>query len=321
MSSAAMWSRWLDDGTEEKNRMLVRAILTVLASCFTLLLLHWRAKKLKELPPGPRGLPLLGYLPFLGTDLHKEFTKLAGVYGPIYKLWLGNKLCVVITSPELVKEVVRDNDAMFTNRDPTVSAKVATFGAEDIAFRDYGPEWKSLRKIFVRDVMGKTILESLYGLRKEQVKKSVKQIYGNVGRPVDLGNLTFVTARNSILSMMLGASIEEDKVSIDAKLKNCTGELMLLLGKTNISDVLPSLAWLDVQGVKKDTERVIRAVENLLDSVIQQRQHEMIKTKDNGKSRIDFMQSLLELNKNEDGESAITLTQIKGLLLVNFFLF
>ena len=65
--------------------------------------------------------------------------------------------------------------------------------------------------------MGKTILESLYDLRKKQVKKLVKQIYGNVRRLVDLGNLTFVIARNSILSMMLGALIEEDKVNIDAK--------------------------------------------------------------------------------------------------------
>ncbi|CAL5355984.1 unnamed protein product [Camellia sinensis] len=60
------------------------------------------------LPPGPRGLPVLGYLPFLGTNLHHSFSHLAHHYGPVFKLWLGNKLYVVITSPSLAKQVVRD---------------------------------------------------------------------------------------------------------------------------------------------------------------------------------------------------------------------
>ncbi|XVE57738.1 hypothetical protein DITRI_Ditri04bG0113700 [Diplodiscus trichospermus] len=91
-------------------------------------------KLIAPLPPGPRGLPLVGYLPFLGTDnLHLVFTELTGVYGPIYKLWLGNKPCVVISSPSLVKEVVRDHDITFSERDPPIAAQIATFGCNNIA--------------------------------------------------------------------------------------------------------------------------------------------------------------------------------------------
>lgn len=315
-TSSAMW---LDNVIEkEKYGLLLKAILLVLVTSITFfVLLH---RKLKCLPPGPRGWPILGYLPLLETDLHKQFARLSETYGPIYSLYLGSRLCVVITSPVLVKEVVRDQDPTFVNRNATVSAKVATFGTEDIAFRDYGPEWKRLRKVFVRDMMGKAILDNLYTLRKVQVKKSARQIYANVGKPVDIGNLAYLTSRNSILSMMLGTSLQdlEDKVSVDAGIQNNTHELMTLLGRANISDFLPSLAWLDLQGVKKDTQRVIHAVEVMLDSVIKQRTNEMLTSKGSAIPRQDYLQTLLEVHQKAETEYSISLTEIKGLLLDNF---
>ena len=57
--------------------------------------------------------------------------------------------------------------------------------------------------------------------------------------------------------------------------------------------------------------------EDLLDSVIQLRKSSMLKSKDKGNSRKEFVQFLLELHESEDAELSITLTQLKGLLLVN----
>ncbi|KAI3754239.1 hypothetical protein L1987_54018 [Smallanthus sonchifolius] len=38
------------------------------------------------LPPGPFSLPVVGYVPFLGPDMHKQFTNMARTYGPIFKM-------------------------------------------------------------------------------------------------------------------------------------------------------------------------------------------------------------------------------------------
>lgn len=102
------------------------------------------------LPSGPRGLPILGYFPFLGNNFLHKFTDFEHKYGPIYKLHPGNKLVVVISSPSLVKEVVRDQDAVFANRDTTVAASIATFGGNDIAWSQHNSQWRIMRKIFVQ---------------------------------------------------------------------------------------------------------------------------------------------------------------------------
>ncbi|XP_031256081.1 premnaspirodiene oxygenase-like [Pistacia vera] len=118
------------------------AILTSLVGMLAVIWLSWKVKKSRninaKLPPSPCGLPLVGYLPFLGTHLHRKFTELGEVYGPIYKLWLGNKLFVVVSSPSLAKEVVRDNDTVFANRDASIAARVITHDANDIGWCPYG---------------------------------------------------------------------------------------------------------------------------------------------------------------------------------------
>ena len=54
------------------------AIITCLVSVLAVVYFTWNVNKSRkanaQLPPGPRGFPVGGYLPFLGTtDLHKKF--------------------------------------------------------------------------------------------------------------------------------------------------------------------------------------------------------------------------------------------------------
>ncbi|KAJ0802839.1 putative cytochrome P450 [Helianthus annuus] len=87
-----------------------------------------------SLPPGPYGLPIVGYLPFLGSNLHERFTEMAHKYGPIFSLQLGSKLYVVVNSTDLVKVVARDQDQTFANRNTPIAASVITYGGSDITF-------------------------------------------------------------------------------------------------------------------------------------------------------------------------------------------
>ncbi|KAK4796941.1 hypothetical protein SAY86_029267 [Trapa natans] len=222
-----------------------------------------------SLPPGPRGLPFLGYLPFLRTDLHREFAKLSETYGPIYKLWLGNKLCVVITSPSLVKEITRDHDSVFANRDMTIAASTLFYNGKDIAFSDYGTYWMKIRKLFVREMMSNSSLDATYDLRRLEVRKCIGSLYEKARSPVDIGELVYLLLSNTIMEMLWGHTLESEKEKgLRLELRKVVGDIMVVLAKPNISDVFPALACFDIQGVKRQAKRLNDWFENFLSIII-----------------------------------------------------
>ena len=102
-------------------------IAALAVSIVLLTILWYKLNKVESnLPPGPRGLPIVGFLPFLRANLHHQLTELSQQYGPIYKFWLGGKLCVVLNSPSLAKEVVCNQDSVLANHDPPIAGLVGT---------------------------------------------------------------------------------------------------------------------------------------------------------------------------------------------------
>lgn len=59
--------------------------------------------------PGPRGLPYVGSIPFLGSEtaLHLKFTSLAKSYGNMFRLSLGSAEAVIISDAALIREAFR----------------------------------------------------------------------------------------------------------------------------------------------------------------------------------------------------------------------
>ncbi|CAM8946743.1 unnamed protein product [Rhodiola kirilowii] len=280
--------------------------------CITLLVKGLRKPRLL-LPPGPRGLPIVGYLPFLGTDLHLTFKKLADVYGSVYKFHLGNKLCVVLTSPEVVKEVVRDKDMVFANRDASIALLISSYGGNDIAIQDYGPEWRKLRMIFAQKMLSSASLDASIALRREVVSKSVREIYSKRGTPVDLGEVGALTVINSVVIMIWGGSIQggDGSGGGGSDLRELLGELMALMGTPNVSDFLPFLAKLDLQGIEARMKGVCSQLDKIFEDAIASKR----KGSQSEHGRKDFLQYLLELQDSEDSESSISLTQIKAILM------
>ena len=108
-------------------------------------------------------------------------------------------------------------------------------------------------------------------------------------------------------------------------LKEAMEELMRLVGKPNVTDVFPALAWLDLQGVERDMKKVVKTIYGIFDSVIEDRRNRMVTaaaspgTGPEGREvRKDFLQVLLELNMgNTDGDKTeISDDEVKTLIMV-----
>lgn len=133
----------------------------IISSIFWYIWLYAKSKRrFPPLPPGPRGLPIVGNLPFLHPEFHTYFHKLAQKHGPVLKLWLGAKLTIVISSSEATREVLRINDVIFANHDVPVVGSISTYGGIDIVWSPYGPEWRMLRKICINRLLSNATLDS-----------------------------------------------------------------------------------------------------------------------------------------------------------------
>jgi len=309
-TGAIQW--WLDsrDKTDEASRnILITLVFLVILWFISLVLKQNRVQP--SSPPGPKGLPLVGYLPFLSPNLYRTFSELRNVYGSIFKIQIGTKLWIVISSSSLVAELVRDQDVTFANRDPSITCKIASFGASDIAFSNYGHEWRKMRRIFVREMLSHSRLDASYCLRKQQVKKMIADTYEKAGEVVDIGELAFVAIMNSVTSMVWGQILKGSKdAAIKAEFRPVLQEFMQLLAMPNISDFFPLLARFDLQGIGRRMKAMSLQCERIIDSAI----NHYNDLENSG--QIDFLGYLLQLTKSKDPAMSLTMVQVKSMLMV-----
>lgn len=165
-----------------------------------------------------------------------------------------------------------------------------------------------LRKLAVRGMLSNTRLDSVYSLRRREIRRTIGYIFRNrVGFPVNISDQMFLIMFNVVTNMLWGCSIEgEDRVSIDGMIQ--------LLGKPNISDFYPALAPFDLQGIEKKMRGMMKRVDEIFDMMIDQR---MKRDGEGGeKESKDFLQFLLEL-KDGGGEAKtpLTMAQVKAMLM------
>uniref|UniRef100_A0ACD5YAS8 Uncharacterized protein n=1 Tax=Avena sativa TaxID=4498 RepID=A0ACD5YAS8_AVESA len=270
------------------------------------------------LPPGPKGLPLLGSLLSLDPDLHTYFAGLAARYGPIFSIRLGSKLGIVITSPALAREVLRENDLVFSNRDiPDAARSISYGGGQNIVWNPVGPTWRLLRRVCVREMLSPAGLENVYGLRRREFRATLAHLHARAtaGKPVDVGAQLFLTTMNVITGTLWGGNIgtESERTAVGKEFRELVAEITEMLGAPNVSDFFPSLTRFDLQGIRKKSDLLKARFDEIFARIIEQR----VKAEQAGDDTSeDFLEYMLKMEKEGgDGKAAFTMTNVKALLM------
>ena len=160
------------------------ALIVILS--LSLLLKQRKVKKAYNLPPGPPKLPIIGNLHQVGKLNHRSLWKLSQKYGPAMLLQLGQMQTLVISSPQMAKEVLKTNAAECCTRPISYAQQKLTYNFLTLAFCPYNDSWKNMRKIFRMELLSTNRVQSFEYKRKAKISELINSITQASPNPIDL---------------------------------------------------------------------------------------------------------------------------------------
>ncbi|XP_010651674.1 flavonoid 3',5'-hydroxylase 2-like [Vitis vinifera] len=103
---------------------------------------------------------------------------------------------------------------------------------------------------------------------------------------------------------------DEGAARMSNEFKDMVVELMTTAGYFNIGDFIPSIAWLDIQGIQRGMKHLHRKFDRLLTKMMEEHTASAHERKGNP----DFLDVIMANQENSTGEK-LTITNIKALLL------
>ncbi|KAM3355947.1 hypothetical protein P3S68_022661 [Capsicum galapagoense] len=75
---------------------------------------------------------------------------------------LGERSAIVVSSPQMVREVMRKHDLSFSNRPVLLVGMEMSYGHADMGFCNYGDFWSQMRKICNQELLSHKSIQSFY---------------------------------------------------------------------------------------------------------------------------------------------------------------
>ena len=286
------------------------AIAVVLAY----LLQTWLKKKTigRNLPPGPRGLPILGHLHLLSKNPHQDLQKLAEKHGPIMSMRFGFVPNIIVSSPQAAEQFLKTYDLNFAGRPSLEASKYISYGQKNLSFSTYGPYWRNMRKLCTLDLLSNLKINSFQSMRKEELELLVDdiKIAARERTAIDLGTKVSSMISDMTCRMIFGKRFE-DKDLRGRRFHAVIQEGMQLAATFNLGDYFPYLGVLDLQGMTKKLKAIAALFDSFLEKILDE--HEQSKE---DKQTKDFVDTMLDIMKSGEAEFKFDRAHVKATLLV-----
>ncbi|KAI3860673.1 hypothetical protein MKW92_053859, partial [Papaver armeniacum] len=246
-----------------------------------------------KLPPSPPTVPIIGNLHQIGTLAHRSFRDLSQKYGPLMLLHLGQSPTLVVSSADMAKEIMKNQDLVFANR-PSSTATNALL---------------QVRKICVLELLSVKRVQSFKNLREEEVDAVIQKISSSCSS-MEEGEVVINLRANKLLLTLANNIVS--RCALGAK------DVFRLLGAFSFGDYFPSLGWLDVvSGLTSKLKKVSQELDAFFDQVIDEHLLRHSKIQD-GHGQVEEMNKpdltdILLLSQKENPD--ISRNNIKAIIL------
>ncbi|XP_069832035.1 cytochrome P450 2K6-like [Dendropsophus ebraccatus] len=219
----------------------------------------WNKNDVRNYPPGPRCLPLIGNLHQM--DLRKldvTLLELAKKYGPVYSVRMGMRRIVVLAGYETVKDALVNHAEDFGERGVPTVFKTLDKGMGMIFSN--GENWKVMRRFTIstlRDFgMGKSTIEEKIA---DECAYLNSYFASFKGKPFDKSMILKSAVANIIVAILLGNRMEYDDPQFK-RLLRLANEYIRLLNSPMVS-MVNAFPFLRIfPGSHKTIERNVREV-------------------------------------------------------------
>lgn len=285
-------------------------------------------RKTPSYPPGPKGYPIIGNMKMMDQLTHRGLAQLSKQYGQtgLLHLKMGKLHIVAISTPAMAREVLQAQDIIYANRPANDAIIYLTYDRADMAFANYGPFWRQMRKICVMKVFSRKRAESWASVR-EEVGSTVETVMKKLGSPVNIGELVFALTRNITYRAAFGSFSREGQDEFVKILQ----EFSKLFGAFDVADFFPWLGWIHGKQFHNRLAKARASLDGFIDHVIDEHLVKKNMGKDHGVEE-DMVDELMAFYSEEDvskgdyevsSQSAIKLTKdnIKAIIMVKFHFF
>ncbi|KAG1453542.1 hypothetical protein G6F46_007306 [Rhizopus delemar] len=268
-------------------------IIPASAALFSILYLSRREKVeekkgFKEIPfpPNTTNLPIFGHIFALGSCPSKQVTKWHEEMGPIYKIYMGNQLWVMISDPFLAHDIFVKAGSSTSSR-PYHRFLIDIYGKNNrgIVFAQNDILWKNKRKA-VTSILSPGSVDKFSDVLEIEIECLIDRFakYSQAEETIDPFKEIQLSAMNVPLKLALATRFETTDNPTFKKLHKAIDKGMVYGGPAgDISSYLPSLAWTDTfTGMEKKMRDFIHHYRDLIygkliSDALKSEQHSLVK--------------------------------------------
>ncbi|XP_057843435.2 cytochrome P450 750A1-like [Cryptomeria japonica] len=191
-------------------------------------------------------------------------------------LRLGSVPTVVVSSPALAKEFLKTHDLVFANRPNCAVGKYICYDHKDVAYGPYGGYWRQMRKLLTVELLTGKRIDSFRFVREEEVSAMIASIWQESGRGthcVDLKRSLSSLTRNITCRMFASRTYSDNDLRGGLGFKEMVDEMFSVAGAFCVGDVISSLDWLDMQGIRRRMQAVHKIFDGFAEKLIDEHIH------------------------------------------------